>query len=139
MTSSYLAATPSRLHAKRIIAWWTPFIPQDKPGILTHQRAQKVAGLLQQPDPAQKTIDTFVSGPHAGRIEFAGYHPKYYLLDAQGQIISQGGVRVDERVHVLRNLGVEQIWLIRINLQHNIGRTVRGGVGGLRTYAEAYT
>ena len=43
MTSGHPAATPGRLHAKRIIAWWTPFIPQDKPGILTHQKSQKQA------------------------------------------------------------------------------------------------
>ncbi len=38
--------TPSRegLHVKPIIAGWTPFIPQDKLGILTHRRAQRADG-----------------------------------------------------------------------------------------------
>lgn len=35
MTTGYPITTPGRLHAKRIIAWWTPYIPQDKTDILT--------------------------------------------------------------------------------------------------------
>jgi len=38
VTSSCPAATPDRLHAKRIIAWRTPFIPQDKSSFLTHRK-----------------------------------------------------------------------------------------------------
>jgi len=51
MTSGYPAATPGRLHAKRIIAWWTPFIPQDKPSLLTHPRTRKTPRQEASPGP----------------------------------------------------------------------------------------
>ena len=50
MSGGYPPTTPGRLHAKRIIAWWTPFIPQDETGILTHRSDGGMGGVGERPD-----------------------------------------------------------------------------------------
>ena len=46
--SGYPVATPGQLQAKRIIAWWTPFIPQDEPELADapeYTRGHRGAGI----------------------------------------------------------------------------------------------